>query len=170
MGYCFIVLALLITGLTAIGQDKKDSGQHKKLEFVLFREATSQDVGLPVYPGARVQKDSDDGPAFQIIGSRLKLVVLKLESDDSPEKVSSFYRKALSKYGPVLECSGSSEKTSDQSKDRASNKLDCDSGHLEKAGLTLKAGSKRKQHAVRIQANGSYTRFELHYVETPKSD
>ena len=31
-----------------------------------------------------------------------KLFVLKMETADAPEKVASFYRKALAKYGTVL--------------------------------------------------------------------
>ena len=37
--------------------------------------------------------------------SGFKLFVLKMESSDAPEKVAAFYRKALAKYGTVLDCS-----------------------------------------------------------------
>jgi hypothetical protein len=172
---CFVALTLLIASLPGIAQDKKDSAKSKGIGFTLSDEATAKEVGLPVYPGASAQKDnSDDSSAFQMGlwggGSGFKLVVLKLESDDSPEKVAAFYRKALVKYGTVLECPGSSLKTKEEPKKDSSNKLDCDSDNSEKGGLTLKAGSKQKQHAVGIQAKGSHSRFQLVYVETPKSD
>jgi len=34
-----------------------------------------------------------------------KLAVMKMESNDAPEKIAEFYKKALAKYGTVLNCS-----------------------------------------------------------------
>jgi hypothetical protein len=163
-----------MANLVAIGQDKQDkkeSGKSKGLGFVLSGEATAQEVGLPIYPGAHAQQDDSEDSSALKMGlwggdSGFKLVVLKLESEDLPAKVASFYRKALAKYGSVLDCPGSDVKTGDS----ASNKLECDSDQPEKGGFTLKAGSKQKQHIVGIQARGGHTRFQLVYVETPKSD
>lgn len=171
---CVIAMALL-AALPTIAQDKKDSAKSKSIGFILSGEATPQEVGLPLYPGARVQKDNSDDVSAVKMGlwrgsSGFKLVVLKLESDDSPTRVAAFYRKALAKYGTVLDCAGSSVTTSDESKDDPSNKLACDADRAEKGGFTLKAGSKQKQHVVGIQAEGGHSKFQLVYVETPKSD
>jgi hypothetical protein len=172
---CFIAVALLVAALPTIAQDKKDSGKNKSVGFILSGEATSQEVGLPIYPGARAQKDDSDDISAVKMGlwhgsSGFKLVVLKLESDDSPAKVAAFYRKALAKYGSVLDCPEASITAGNQFKDESSNKLSCDADRPEKGGLTLKAGSKQKQHVVGIQADAGHSKFQLVYVETPKSD
>jgi hypothetical protein len=173
-GFCRIALASVMVTLPLAAQGQKVSGKSKSIGFILSGEATAQEVGLPIYPGARSQKDnSDDSSALQLGlwggSSGFKLVVLKLESDDSPKKVAAFYRRALGKYGAVLDCTGEAVKWSDQSKN-SSNQLECDADQPEKGGFALKAGSKQRQHAVGIQANGSHSRFQLVYVETPKSD
>jgi len=67
-----------------------------------------KDTGLAGYPGARVKKDEDDGRnnnANVNISSPLfgvKVVAVKFESDDAPDKVLSFYRKEMGKYGKVV--------------------------------------------------------------------
>src|SRR5258708_39106912 len=58
-----------------------------------------KETGLAPYPGARVKKDLTDdhhGSANVNISSSFlgfKVVALKFESDDSPDKILGFYRK-----------------------------------------------------------------------------
>jgi hypothetical protein len=92
--------------------------------------------------------------------------VMKLESSDAPEKIAEFYKKALSKYGTVLNCSEPSQKPN--AKD--SNKLECGDDKPEKGGLLFKAGTKEKQHLVAIQSNGQGSLFQLVYVEARGDD
>ena len=176
-----VALALLIAAVPLSGQDKHDKDKHDKKDsgtsigFILSDEATAKEVGLPVYPGARPHKDQDnDTPALQMglwgKSSGFKLVVLKLESDDAPEKVAAFYRKALAKYGQVVDCGRASSAASDDAKSNSSDPLDCKSDRPQNGGFTLKAGTKEKQHVVGIQRDGSRSLFQLVYVETPKSD
>ena len=176
-----VALGLLMAVLPLAGQDKQDKdkqdkkGSGKSVGFVLSSEATAKEVGLPIYPGARPHKDkSDDSSALQMglwgASSGFKLVVLKLESDDSPEKVAAFYRKALTKYGQVLDCSNASAESTDKAGSKSSSKLECESDRPEHGGFTLKSGTKEKQHAVGIQPNAGHSLFQLVYVETPKSD
>ncbi len=75
------------------------------------------------------------------------------------------YKKALSKYGTVLNCSDRSQKANTQDKSGSSNKLECDDDKPEKGGLVFKAGTKEKQHVVAIQPNGQGSLFQLVYVE-----
>jgi hypothetical protein len=169
----FILLALL-AALPLAGQDKDKKETGKSVGFILSQEATAKEVGLPIYPGARPHKDeSDDSPALKMglwgPSSGFKLVVMKLESDDSPDKILAFYRKALAKYGQVLDCSNASA-TSNTKTGNSSSQLDCKDDQPEKGASTLKAGTKEKQHVVGIQANGKHSLFQLLYVETPKSD
>lgn len=167
-----VSLLLAVQPLSAQDKDQKSSG--KSIGFVLSDEATAHDVGLPIYPGARLHKDeNNDTPALQMglwgKSSGFKLAVLKLESSDAPEKIVAFYRKALAKYGAVMDCSKVSASKNDSDQDD-SDVIDCKSDHPEPASVTLKSGTKRKQHVVGIQPNSKGTLFQLVYVETPKSD
>jgi len=168
------VLALIETGSARAraargAQDKDGAG------VVFSKQATSKEVGLPVYPGAKAHKDEkDDSPSMQmgLWGSTFgfKLAVMKMESNDTTEKIAEFYKRALAKYGPVLNCSGPSSKAGAKDKGGSSNKLACDDDKPEKGGLVFKAGTKEKQHVVGIQPNGQGSLFQLVYVEARNDD
>src|ERR1700685_3634803 len=111
-----IAFAMILAVLPLAAQDKKDSDANKQdgdsIGFVASKNATPKEIGLPLYPGSRRHKDdSDDSASIQLGAwggsSGFKLLVLKMDSDASPDKVTAFYRKALSKYGKVLNCSDS---------------------------------------------------------------
>ena len=111
---CAIVLVL--TAQSSGTQDNKPKDSNKGVGFVLNGDASEKDLGLPIYPGARQHKDSSDENPGLTMGlwggsSGFKLVLLKLESDDAPEKIAAFYRKALAKYGQVLDCNKASAKS-----------------------------------------------------------
>jgi hypothetical protein len=142
---------------------------------IVSKQATAKDVGLPVYPGAKAHKDEkDDSPAVQmgLWGSSFgfKLAVMKMESHDAPEKIAEFYKKALAKYGTVLNCSDPTQKPSTHSKSGSSNQIECDDDKPENGGMVFKAGTKEKQHVVGIQANGKGSAFQLVYVEAHGDD
>jgi hypothetical protein len=150
---------------TAQEQDKDSAG------IVFGKQATPKEVGLPVYPGAKPHKDEKDDSAsvhMGIWGSTFgfKLAVMKMESNDAPEKIAEFYKKALAKYGTVLNCSDGSQKNGGKD----SNKLKCDDDKPEKGGMVFKAGTKEKQHVVAVQANGQGSLFQLVYVEARGDD
>jgi hypothetical protein len=133
--------------------------------IVLKTQATSKEVGLPLYPGAKPHKDEKNDSAAANLGLwgttfGFKLVVMKMESGDAPEKVAAFYRKALGKYGQVLDCSNGN--ATDQ---KDSKKLTCDDDKPEPGKLVFKSGTKEKQHVVGIQQNGSGSLFQLVYIE-----
>jgi len=163
-------LALMVAGAASAGasggrQDKDGAG------VTFSKQATSKEVGLPVYPGAKPHKDEkEDSPSVQmgIWGSTFgfKLAVMKLESNAAPEKIAEFYKKALAKYGTVLNCSEPSQKPN--AKD--SNKLECGDDKPEKGGLLFKAGTKEMQHLVGIQSNGQGSLFQLVYLEARGDD
>jgi len=176
-----VLLGLLfVAALPLAAQDKKDSSKtesemgRNSVGFMASKEASAKDVGLPLYAGARVHKDkSDESPAVQLGlwggSSGFKLAVLKLESNDAPEKVAAFYRKALAKYGKVVDCGDSSKATGEKAKGNSSNELGCEEERPESGELVLKAGTKEEQHVVGIKANGGLTVFQLVYVETRTS-
>ena len=121
----------------------------------LGKDASAKDVGLPLYPGSHRHQDS-------------KMAMLKMDSTDSPDKIAAFYRKALSKYGKVLTCSGpGAEASADASKDSAkSTDLSCDNNKPDKSEIELKAGTKQNQHVVGIKLEGAVTTYQLVYIET----
>src|SRR5260370_35466516 len=88
---------------------------------------------------------------------------MKMESNDTPDKIAEFYKKALAKYGTVLNCSDPSQKASGKDKTGSSNRLEWGDDKPEKGGLLFKAGTKEKQ--LGIQPNGKGTIFQLVYVE-----
>lgn len=175
---CILGLAGIV-GLAAnslCAQEAKDKdlsvtvqGPDTDAGLLVSARATAKEVGLPIYPGAIPHKDSnkDDSSAAKLglWGSSFgfKLVVLKMESKDTPRKVAEYYQKALTKYGPVLDCTNPAPtKNSDEQK---SAKLTCGDDKPEKGGMLFKSGTKEKQHIVGVQPNGSGTIFQLLYIE-----
>jgi hypothetical protein len=176
-----IIFGFLCLPLTLSAQEKPDKdapdGKHAQTSAGIYfnAEASAKDVGLPVYPGARPHKDKDEDQASAKFGLwantfGLKLALMKLESSDSPEKVAAFYKKALTKYGTVLDCSKASSRSSDKEKSGSSKQLNCDSDKPDPGHMEFKAGTKEKQHIVGIQPNGAGSLFQLVYVESPDSE
>ena len=68
----------------------------------------STGLGLPVYPGAElVKKDKNNGAADvnMSFGSfQLRVKAASYRTQDSPDQVTAFYRKALGRYGDVIQC------------------------------------------------------------------
>jgi hypothetical protein len=165
-------LALLVAssaGAIREAQDKGGAG------VTFSKQATSREVGLPVYPGAKPHKDEkEDSPSVQmgIWGSTFgfKLAVMKLESNDAPEKIAEFYKKALAKYGTVLNCSDPSQRPSAKDSKGSSDRFECGDDKPEKGGFLFKAGTKEKQHLVGIQASGQGSLFQLVYLEARGDD
>lgn len=178
-GVCCGVLggmALLAGSLANAGGPRAAQEQDKNSAGIVFsKQATPKEVGLPMYPGAKPHKEEgNDSPSVRmgIWGSTFgfKLAVMKMESNDAPEKIAEFYKKALAKYGTVLNCSDGSQKSSGKDSNGTSNKLQCDDDKPEKGGLVFKAGTKEKQHVVAVQANGQGSLFQLVYVEARGDD
>src|ERR1700752_3107722 len=124
----------------SVNVKKEPNGQDKQVDINtpvggihVSKQADVADVGLTVYPGARVKQKSSDGSEktanvnISGFGFGIKVVALEYESDDAPAKVLSFYRDQLKKkYGNVLECHSSSHFNLDMnmdSHDSRSNEL-----------------------------------------------
>jgi len=175
--YAVFLALLLMAALPLAAQDQKDSQQSDKdkdsIGFNLGQNASAKDLGLPIYPGShRHQDNSDDSPALNMGlwggSSGFKLFVLKMESTDAPDKVATFYRKALAKYGTVLDCTNPppSSDNSDDSSKKSAKALTCEDAKPKTGEISLKSGTKAKEHAVGIQPHGSGTLYQLVYVET----
>jgi hypothetical protein len=175
-----LFVVVLLAALSLAAQDQKDSkaqqssSDNDSIGFNLGKNASAKDVGLPIYPGARRHiDDANDSSAFNMGlwggSAGFKLFVLKMESTDAPEKVAAFYRKALAKYGTVLDCSSASAANS-SGDDKSSKKLTCEDEKPKPNEISLKAGTKEKQHAVGVEPNGSGSTFQLVYIETKGTD
>src|SRR4029077_15877043 len=148
-----ILLALFCAAAMSLAaQEKKSSGDKDKgsAGLIVSSEATAKEVGLPIYSGARPHTgDHNDSPATQLglWGSTFgfKLVVLKLGSNDPPEKIAAFYQKALGKYGKVLNCKNAPP-AEEKKKAKSASELDCGDDKPEEGGQLFKSGTKEKQH------------------------
>jgi len=134
--------------------------------LVVSGQATGKDVGLPIYPGARPHRDSNnDSDAARLAlwggGSGFKLTVLKMESKDAPAQVADFYQKALAKYGKVLDCTHGGTDADEKNDARV---LSCGNDKPDKDGRLFKSGTKEKQHIVAIEPYGTGTTFALIYL------
>jgi hypothetical protein len=178
-----LLLSLVSIGCTVKTSRKDDNGdkatETKGAEittpFGTLRarnEDKGEATGLAIYPGARVlhEKENDHGgnvvidtPAFG-----LKVVAVKYETDDPPEKVLDFYRKELRQYGKkVLECK-SSRDPDDVNIGEVHGKggeLTCDKNDKgDGSSIELKAGTEDNQHVVGVEPKGKGTKFALVYV------
>src|SRR4030081_2861105 len=113
-------VTLLLLPACSVNVKKEANGEDKQVDIKtvlggihVSKQADASDVGLAIYPGARLKlKDSggDDKSANVNIsgfGFGLKVVALEYHSDDAPAKLISFYKAQLKKYGSVLECHSS---------------------------------------------------------------
>ena len=134
-------------------------------------------IGLPVYPGAVLakKKDKDDGAAdinFSFGSFTLKVKAASYTTSDSPDLVAAFYRKALGRYGDVLQCQDDKPTTS---MTRTAEGLTCSDdqkNHIKvdndiSGKMELKAGSKQHQHIVGIDPNGSGTKIGMVALDLP---
>src|SRR5580658_3364495 len=175
--------AVSLAAFSAAGQEKDKSGVNvtvtskdgSEAGLVISAQATAKEAGLPLYPGAIPHKDEKNDSSAANLGLwgatfGFKLVVLKMESSDSPEKVAAFYQKALAKYGTVLNCTGVTKAQGDKDKSDSSKKLTCDDDHADAGEMLFKAGSKEKQHIVSVKPNGGGSVFNLLFIEARSED
>jgi hypothetical protein len=179
------LVALLLLPACSVNVKKQANGQDKQVDVSTLlgdvhvsKQADVADVGLAVYPGARVkEKDSDGSDKSANVnisgfGFGIKVVAVEYQSDDTPAKVLSFYRDQLKKYGNVLECHTSKlnldmRMGSHGSKDD-SDELTCEGNHG--SDIELKVGKKDDQHIVAVEPEGKGSSFSLVYVRTHGKD
>jgi hypothetical protein len=182
------VVAMMIAGTALVSgcrieSDKKNGNDNVKIAtpFGGMTVKTNDDavvegLGLPVYPGAElVKKDKNNGAADvnMSFGSfQLRVKAASYRTQDSPDQVMVFYRKALGRYGDVVQCQNNKSVgtpthtaeglTCDNEKENHVYVNDDESGKTE-----LKAGSKQHQHIVAIDPEGKGTKFGLVALDLP---
>jgi hypothetical protein len=175
-----LVASALLAPIAAYAQDKQDKKDDDSFSagVNLSAKADAKDVGVPIYPGSRPHKDnSDDSSAgkFGLWGGSIgfKMALLKMETGASPDKVAAFYKKALAKYGKVLDCTNAPALT-DAQKDanEKSNTLACDDDHAPAGGFVFKAGTHDEQRLVSIEplTSAAGTNYSIVYVATKSGD
>jgi hypothetical protein len=137
--------------------------------------ASAVKIGLPPYPGAAFYKGGDNDSAADLgltfNDFHFSMMVANYVTSDSPEKVLSFYRKPLSRYGEVLECNQAHPIGALKV---ARSGLTCgqaegDGNANSSTGHELRAGSPKQFRIVGIDdSHPGATRFGLVYLELPK--
>src|ERR1700756_3030750 len=146
----------------------------------IHADADAADVGLPSYPGAIKKSDLDgdrSGFSFGLWGESfgIKLAVVSYRSVDSVDKVAAFYRDALAKYGPVLDCSRNQKKPDaphvhhDDKADK-DTPVTCDNDTVEAGGRLYKVGTHRAQRVFKAARWHDGASFELVRVEQHGTD
>ncbi|HEY0794879.1 MAG TPA: hypothetical protein VGD64_03785 [Acidisarcina sp.] len=181
-------LVLLACACTVNVEKNKDGGdKNVKIDtplggiHVTQDQVSAADTGLPQYPGARVDSDHEGDKSADIhmgFGDwEMRIKVVRYQTSDQQEKVLAFYKKALGRYGDVIECNGKHAVgtptttreglTCDDSGQHADIHFD-DAVDQEK-GHYLKAGSKRHQHIMGIESSSSAdeTKFSLVQLDLP---
>ncbi len=178
------IAALLLVAACSVNVKKEPNGEDKQVDINTLvggvhvsKQADVSDIGLTVYPGARLkEKDSDGDDSANVnisgFGYGIKVIALHYESDDAPAKVLSFYKDQLKKYGSVIECHTASldldMKMGSHGSKNDSNDLTCEG----KTGnnIELKVGRKDDQHIVAVEPEGKGSSFSLVYVRTHGKD
>jgi hypothetical protein len=159
------------------------SGYAQDSDFDLNMHAnshiTAKELGLPVYPGATLFKDTDSDSSSADLGFVLNsfhfsVQVVSYVTTDSPAQVLKFYRKPLAKYGEVLECDHGKPVgalTATKSGLTCGSK---DKGHVEVNGTgdsdhELRAGTPEQFRIVGVSGtDGGKTKFGLVALVLPK--
>jgi hypothetical protein len=180
-----LVFALLAVAGCRIQVDKSKSGDDKNVKIdtpmgglhVTTDELSAANVGLPAYPGAQLvtNRDHNDKQSADVhlgFGKwQLHVKVVSYQTPDSRDQVLTFYRKALGRYGDVIQCDNGNVVGTPASTREG---LTCNESHGnnvhvdETDGLNLRAGSKHHQHIVEIKKSDSNsTHFALVELELP---
>jgi hypothetical protein len=172
-------LIILLLPACSVNVKKEQNGEDKQVDIDtpvggihVSKGANVADVGLAVYPGARLKQkdaDGDDKSAnvnISSFGFGLKVVALEYESDDSPAKLVAYYKDQLQKYGHVLECHTRrlDVDTDVRDADHSSHELTCAGTNGD--NIELKVGTKENQHIVAVEPDGKGSSFSLVYVRT----
>jgi hypothetical protein len=184
-----LAAATLILALTAgcrIQVDKSKDGQDKNVKIetplgglhVRAGDTSAADVGLPAYPDAQIVPDKDGDKSADVhfgFGEwQFRVKAVHYQTSDTQDKVIAFYRKALGRYGDVVECQGDqpvgSPRTTREglgcSDDKGNRNIKIDEGGN---SISLRAGSRHHQHIFALDKNQTAeTRFSLVELQLPE--
>jgi hypothetical protein len=148
-----IVALVVLIGPRYSAQEKSGVG------LILTGKVGPEDVGLPLYPKSIPFNDENNENKTGHVGlwgagAGFNVAVLNMEAFASPKKVTKFYRKALMKYGAVIDCSTGVAVP-------GGSTLTCDDVKPEEARTVLKVGANEKLHIVTVEAHGKGSVYTL---------
>lgn len=160
-----VVIGTLLAGTAAVFAAA--SAGDFNFGFGLHTDTTAQDTGLPHYPGSWPHKDKDSDSGAKMWGAfgafGMKLAVAELDSNDAPGKIADFYKPALRRYGPILDCSPG--RPFPPKAAEKSDRLDCSDGDSKPGSLVFKVGVKSNFRIVAIEPNGHVSKIVLVAIE-----
>ncbi len=176
-----VIFPLLVLPACTVNVKKNAEGEDKNVDIEtpvggihVNKDADIADVGLPVYPGARKKEKSSDGEEknanVNISAGKygIRVVAIEYLSDDPPQKLITYYKDQLKKFGNVLECHTSHHGGNVNAHVGTDNSeaLKCDDESGGKV-VELKVGTKQNQHIVSIEPadTGRGTDFGLVSVQ-----
>lgn len=147
----------------------------------LRAQVQAAELGLPEYPGAKLRKPQPESASgergakgnvnlsFNAWGGAygVRLLTLGYGSGDSVERVATFYREALARLGPVLDCSAGTARPP-AGTDKT---LGCDKDSPDPRHRLYKVGTPERQRIVVVQpadGGGAGAQFQLTLVELRK--
>lgn len=176
----FLGSLLLVPGLAGCHVDTHKDGKNNdvsigtpfgSMQVNTHDAASSAALGLTPYPGATVvqKKGEDDGAAdvnLSFGNFKLGVHAVELQTGDPQDKVLTFYRRDMGRYGTVISCRGS--QTVGQPAQTA-NGLTCDTdGHRSDGDdLELRTGSPQHQHIVSVDTRDGGTHIGLVTLDLP---
>ena len=162
------------------GHDKNVDIQTPVGSLHVRNDADVQDIGIPVYPGARQKEKSEGGDqksanvnlSFGVYG--VKVQAIEYLSDDPPDKIAAYYKDQLKKkFGDVLECHSNHRgaEMNEHDDGKGSDTLKCEGDNSGKV-IELKSGTHHNQHLVSIEPaqNGKGSDFGLVYIRLRGKD
>jgi hypothetical protein len=174
---------MLLLPACSVNVKKEQNGQDKQVDINtplggihVGKGVSPEEVGLPIYPGARLKQKDDDGEDKSAnvnisgFGYGLKVVALEYESNDSPSKVVGYYKDQLKRYGSVLVCHTSSVHVNTDIKKHNDGSHDLTCSGDNGVDIELKVGTEENQHIVAVEPQGSGSSFSLVYVRTHGKD
>jgi hypothetical protein len=171
-------LASVFVVACSVNVKKEPNGEDKKVDIQtpvggihVSKEVNPADVGVAIYPGARLKEKDAGGDSksanvnISSFGFGVRVVALEYESDDPPAKLIAFYKDQLKRYGDVLVCHTTHLNVNPDIKDsdHGSHALTCEGNG---DNIELKVGTKENQHIVAVEPEGNGSSFSLVYVHT----
>ena len=156
--FCCLAGAIVLAAVAGPQYSAQEPGKGG-VGLVLSGKVGPEDVGLPLYPKSMPYNDENTQTKTGHVGlwgggSGFNVAVLNMEAFNSPKKVTKFYKKAISKYGEVIDCSTGVPTPGDSS-------LTCDDVKPEAGKTVLKVGTKEKQHIVAVESHGQGSVYTL---------
>lgn len=154
------------------GEKEKDVDIRTPLGSLSVRKGATdpKETGLNLYPGSQPSssRDEDANSANVNISSSLfglKVAVLKYQTSDPPSKVLDFYRKDMTRYGNVIDCTGGFNMKFDRREREKDAPVTCsDHGSDHDYKEELKVGTENNQRIVAVKPSGKGTEFVMVYV------